>query len=396
MAGEAHALEKKLAIVLAAEQGVPVKELCEQLGVHRDTVHEWRRRFRAEGLDGLIERSRRPLRSPGQTSADVEDRIVRLRKELKVDNGADAIGWRLRRQGVLGVPSNRTIHRILVRRGLVDPQPQKRPKSSYRRFEYARPNACWQIDATDWRLTGSRRVTIMDIIDDHSRAVMALRVGPRGATTELALATVFAGAETFGLPAMVLSDNGSCFTTRDDHAASDFESVLAAAGIRTIHSRPYHPETCGKIERFHQSLKRWLNTQPPARSRAQLQGDLDRFADYYNHQRRHAAAGERTPAERHAATTPALPQATPIAIARPSRITINANLVQADGTVTIASRWRTSVGTEHAGHRVTIIRYGDRALIRDNAHVLADLHLDPTRRYLPSGKPRGGARRRPY
>jgi transposase InsO family protein len=395
MAGEAHALDKKLAIVLAAEQGVAVKELCEQLGVHRDTIHEWRRRFRSEGIDGLIDRSRRPARSPGQTSGDVEDQIVRLRKELKVDNGAMAIGWLLRRRGVEGVPSDRTIHRILVRRGLVDPEPQKRPKNAYRRFEYARPNACWQIDATSWQLRNARPVTIMDIVDDHSRAAMALRVGARGATTELALETVFAAAALFGLPAMVLSDNGSCFTTRDD-AVSDFESVLGAAGIKVIHSRPYHPETCGKIERFHKTLKRWLNTRPLARTRAELQNQLDVFADYYNHQRPHTAAGEMTAGERHTATEPAVPQPTPILIARPAKITITANAVQVDGTVMIASQWRTSVGTEHAGRRVTVIRYGNRALIRDNATILADLHLDPGRRYLPSGKPRGGTRRRPY
>ena len=236
----------------------------------------------------------------------------------------------------------------------------------------------------------------MDIIDDHSRAAMALRVGPRGATTELAIATVFAAGTMFGLPAMVLSDNGSCFATSDPEAGCDFEATMAAIGIRVIHSRPYHPETCGKIERFHQSLKRWLNTRPLARTKDELQDQLDVFADYYNHHRRHAAAGDMTPAERHADTAPATPRRTPILIARPAKITISANAVQRDGTVMIASKWRTSVGTEHAGRRVTVVRYGNRAVIRDRTTVLADLHLDPTRRYLPSGKPRGGNRRRPY
>jgi transposase InsO family protein len=396
MAREAHSVEKKLAIVLAAEQGVPVRDLCSELGVHRDTVHEWRRRFRADGIEGLLERSRRPHRSPNQTRAELEDEIVRLRKQLPVENGANVIGWHLRRAGWRDVPSDRTIHRILVRRGHVVAQPQKRPKSSYRRFEYDRPNECWQIDATTWHLTRSRAVTIMDIIDDHSRAAMTLRVGTQGPTTALALDAVFAAGRRWGLPAMVLSDNGSCFTTSNGEGTSDFEATLAAAGIRVIHSRPYHPQTCGKIERFHQSLKRWLTTQPLARTAGGLQHQLDTFADYYNRNRPHAAAGGLTVEQRHAATPKAVPSPEPIALPTPARITVSANAVNPSGAIHIASKWTTSVGTQHAGRRLTVIRHGDSAVILDGAIVIADLQLDPNRVYIPSGKPRGGPRRRPY
>src|SRR3954470_19935234 len=162
MTREALSVEKKLAMVLAAGQpGVRIKDLCAELGVHRDTLHEWRRRYRAEGLDGLIERSRRPVRSPNQTPVELENEIVRLRKNLPLDNGADVIGWQLRRRGRTDVPSDRTIHRILVRRGQVTPQPQKRPKRAYRRFEFERPNECWQIDATEWMLTRRRTATTL-------------------------------------------------------------------------------------------------------------------------------------------------------------------------------------------------------------------------------------------
>lgn len=392
-------VETKLAMVLSAQQpGVRRKDLCEAAGVHRDTLNEWERRFVAEGLEGLQPRSRRPQRSPNQTPAWLEDEIVRLRKELPVENGADVIGWHLRRAGVPGVPSDRTIHRILVRRGLVESQPQKRPKSAWRRFEFDRPNECWQIDATTWPLQRGGPATIMDIVDDHSRAAMSLRAGADGPTTALALQAIFDGGSTWGLPKLVLADNGSCFGHCPAGGANgEFEVVLAASGIRVIHARPYHPQTCGKIERFHQSLKRWLNTQPLAGTVEDLQAQLNCYAVYYNHRRRHDATGDLTPGERHHASSPAAPAINPIELpAAVQPVTIAAVGVAKNGTVSIGHRWMTSVGTEHAGRRVTVIRHGDQAVMLDGAAVLARVWLDPTRRYLPSGRPRGGPRRRPY
>lgn len=394
MAREALSVEKKLAMVLAAGQpGVRIKDLCAEMGVHRDTLHEWRRRFAESGIDGLVERSRRPLRSPGQTSAQLEDEIVRLRKELPLDNGADVIGWHLRRRGHRDVPSDRTIHRVLVRRGLVVAQPQKRPKNAYRRFEFDRPNECWQIDATDWVLGARRPITIMDVVDDHSRALVAIRAG-QGPTTDLALDAIFTGATQWGLPAMVLSDNGTCFAGVDRSGCA-FASVLATAGTRLIHSRPYHPQTCGKVERFHATLKRWLAKQPLAPSTGDLQHQLDNFADHYNHDRRSSAGGDLTPAERHRATRPAIPAPAPIPLPAPTaQITITATNVTTTGVITIGA-WTTSVGTEHAGQRLTVIRYGNHAVILDGATIVARPYLDPNRHYIPSGRPRGGPRRRP-
>lgn len=384
-------MEKKLAMLLAAEQpGVPVSELCAQLGVSRETFYVWKRRFAAEGLDGLVSRSRRPLSSPNKTPAQVEDLIVELRKRL-VDKGADVIGWYLRDAGV-AAPSDRTIHRVLVRRGLVDPAPQKRPKSSWRRFEFNRPNECWQIDATTVRL-GQGRFTVMDTIDDHSRYVPSVRAGRRGATTELALDAFFAGAADSGLPQMVLSDNGSCFTNIDG-TPSVFEHTLALLGVKVIHSRPAHPQTCGKLERFHQTLKKWIAAQAPAPTVGALQAQLEEFRRFYNHDRPHRAI-RTTPARRRTATPPARP-GPPIQLASPARISISANAVSAGGVIGVGDRWQASVGTEYAGRRLTVIRYGTRAVIIDGSTVISRYNLDPATRYLSSGRPRGGQRRRPY
>lgn len=395
MTGEALSVEKKLAMVLAAKQpGVVIKDLCAEMGVHRDTFHEWRTRYEADGFEGLLERSRRPRQSPNQTSAALEDEIVRLRKELPLDNGAAVIGWHLRRARWANVPSDRTIHRILVRRGMVTPQPQKRPKAAYRSFEFDRPNECWQIDATAWTLSRDRPVTIMDVVDDHSRALVAIKAG-RGPTTDLAIDTLLAGGTQWGLPAMVLCDNGTCFAGAN-RAGCSFETVLGAAGIRVVHSAIYHPQTCGKIERFHGTLKRWLAKQPLAATIGQLQAQLDAFAHHYNHERPSSAGGELTAAQRHAATAAATPSPEPIASpATPAAITITAAGVSPEGIIAVGGAM-TSVGTEHAGRRLTVIRYGQHAVIVDGAAPVARVRLDPNRRYIPSGRPRGGRRRRPY
>ena len=163
-----------LAVFTAGLKSLSVSGLCEELGISRQTFYKYRRRFEEEGPAGLAERSRRPHRSPAMIPVSLEDEIVRLRKELPLDNGAQTIAYHLVRAG-WQVPSVATIHRALVRRGLVEPQPEKRPRSSWKRFEWPAPNGAWQIDATQWVLAGGKEVWIMDLIDDHSRVLLVAR-----------------------------------------------------------------------------------------------------------------------------------------------------------------------------------------------------------------------------
>jgi transposase InsO family protein len=388
-------METRLAALLASEvPGISVVEVCAELGISRSTFYELRARFAREGPDGLKPRSRRPHRSPNATPAWLEEEICRLRKELAIDNGADVIGWHLRRRGI-DPPSDRTIHRVLVRRGMVAPQPHKRPKSSWRRFEFEAPNACWQIDATEWPMAGGATAWIMDVLDDHSRLVSAAEVGS-GPTAALAVKTMQVAAGRWGLPTMVLSDNGTCFTGgRLVENEGAFGAALGALGVRAVRSRPYHPQTCGKIERFHQTLKRWLATQPLASSPRQLQAQLDRYLEHYNHRRPHralrarghtpAAAWEATP--RHGPADEALPV--------PAVAAVGSHLVNDRGAIGIDHHFTTSVGTEWTGQRLTVIRYGTKVAILDGHELVARLTLDPTRNYQPSGRKRGGPRRRP-
>jgi transposase InsO family protein len=384
MAQKVVSMEAKLAAVLSMPlKGVRVVELCEQLGITRQTFYKYRRRFQAEGPAGLVERSRRPHRSPGMIGPELEDEIVRLRKTLPLDRGAATIGYHLARSG-WPVPSVATIHRALRRRGLVIDQPQKRPRSSWKRFEWPRPNDAWQIDATRWVLMSGKEAWIMDVLDDHSRVVVAARTAA-GPTSMSAWNALCEGAQGWGLPAHLMSDNGTCFTTRfqKERAETDFERDLRHLGVHHICSSPNHPQTCGKIERFHQTLKRWLRTQPQARTYAQLDRQLDRFLIYYNEQRPHRALGGATPTERWHASTPATPGPPIDGPTHASR-----HLVASTGAV----KWRhfnIGLGAEHARKQVLVISRGDDIAVFDDQRLIRRLTLDPTRRFQGTGKPPG-------
>jgi transposase InsO family protein len=253
-------------------------------------------RFREGGYEAIAPRSRAARTIPHRTSDELEDEICALRKELSelgVDAGAATIAYHL---GLRHdhVPSVSTIWRVLRRRGFVTPQPHKRPRSSWIRFEARLPNECWQSDVTHWRLADGTEVDICNFLDDHSRLVLA--------STVLATATapkvlqIFRKAGTrWGFPAALLTDNGCVYTTWHRGGPNVMQTELLSLGIEFRHSRPYHPQTCGKVERFHQTLKRWLARQPPARTVAQLQAQVDRFVAYYNQIRPHRARGLITP-----------------------------------------------------------------------------------------------------
>jgi len=380
-------MEAKLAAVFVSDlPGVSVSALCAELGISRQTFYKYRRRWAAEGPVGLVERSRRPHRSPQLMSAELEDEVVRLRKTLPLDNGAQTIAYHLERAG-WPPPSVSAVHRALKRRGLVTPQPHKRPRTAWKRFEWPRPNDAWQIDATRWALADGREVWIMDVLDDHSRTLVAARACP-GPTGEAAWDAFSAGVAAYGLPARVMSDNGACFTARfrgwgsgDGRCA--FEWNLAAAGIEHLLSSPAHPQTCGKLERSHQTTKAWLTRQRPARTLTQLQNRLDDWRAFYNDQRPHRALAGRTPHERWRATPPATPGDPVGGDARASLHTVSRDGAFGWG------QWLIGVGTEHASTPVLTVARGLHLTVLGAHGVIRTLTVDPTRRYQPTGRPRG-------
>ena len=383
MARNQVAMEATLLAALNAQVSVSVTELCEQLGISRQTFYKYRRRFEREGPAGLVERSRRPSRSPQLMSAELEDEIVRLRKELPLDNGARSIVFHLQRQGVDPPPSPASVHRALRRRGLVIDQPHKAPPSKGHRFEFPLANGAWQIDATQWALVGGETVWIMDVLDDHSRLLIAA-VACHGPTAAAAWDAFSAGVARFGLPARVMSDNGACFTARFRTTTSEaeFERNLRSLGIKHLLSSPGHPQTCGKLERQHQTVKAWLDTRPAA-TLTELQGHLDDYQRFYNHDRPHSSLAGATPFERWTNAGKDHPgdpiAATPRAALR---------TVSPDGRI----NWDThqiGLGVDHAGHELLVIARGLDLSIYDHSGQVRQLTIDPDRRYQPSGKPPG-------
>lgn len=386
---------KLTAAVVAAAEGsdLNVSAVCRDAGVSRKTFYKWVGRYRAEGLSGLEDRSRVPRRTPHRVADDVEDAVVRLRKELAdagLDHGATTIQWHLGRQGDVVVPSVATVHRVLVRRGLVEPAPRKRPKSAWKRFEAPAPNERWQIDAMDWTIaTGVVRV--INVIDDHSRVLVGSRAVTE-ATSEAAWATFSAAAAVWGLPAGVLSDNGLCFSGKLRGFEVFFETQLHLVGVRTSTGRPRHPQTTGKVERVQQSLKKWLRRQPLAASLAELQAQLDAFVRVYNFERPHQGIGRQIPIDRWQASpraTPGAPIASTERFEHRHESTVNSSGVVAAGEFVI------HVGAEFYGRHALVIISGLYAAVFLDGVMQRHLKLDPTKRYQPSGRRRGGPRQLP-
>lgn len=226
-------------------------------------------RYHAEGEAAFEPRSRRPGRSPNRTPSEVVDLIVELRVELTsqgLDAGADTIAWHLQQHHQIRV-SPATVWRYLKAHGLVESQPKKRPKSSYVRFEAAMPNETWQADFTHWRLADGSDIEILTFLDDHSRYALSVTAHQR-ITGPAVLAEFRAAISRYGQPASTLTDNGMVSTTRlagGRGGRNSFETELGRLGIIQKNSRPNHPTTVGKVERFQQTLKRWLRNQPPSR-----------------------------------------------------------------------------------------------------------------------------------
>lgn len=365
----------RLAIGEAELETLNVAGFCRDHGISRRWFYEIRRRFEAEGFEGLAPRSRAPLRVANRTPMVVEDVIVAVRKELEdlgLDAGAGTIRWHLEQRAVDRLPSEATIWRILTRRGFITPAPSKRPPRSPIRFAAERANECWQIDATHWMVGDGTGIEIINVVDDCTRVCVASRAVAGAVTGVDAWETLLSAAHRWGLPGRVLSDNGAPFTSKL------FVDNLAAVGIRQGHSRPYHPQTCGKVERFHQTLKLHLRALVPD-TLADLNVVLDEFRDRYNHLRPHRALGRVTPAQRFADTPKAGPDSTPVTAAT----SIHTNTVDRQGRVEIPGPYSISIGNRYTGATAITVRTGTRAHVFVDHRLARQLTLDLTKRPQP-------------
>jgi len=396
----------RLVITAIEVEGRSPAEVIAAYGVSRSWLYELVKRYRAEGDAAFEPRSRRPHTSPRATPTVAIDLVLRLRKELTesgLDAGAETIAWHLTHHHQTTL-SRATIHRILTAHGAVTPDPAKRPKSSYIRFAAEQPNETWQSDFTHYRLTGpdgrpGADVEIITWLDDHSRLALHVSAHHR-ITGPIVLTTFRQAAELHGYPASTLTDNGMVYTTRlagGRGGRNHLEHELRRLNIVQKSSKPNHPTTCGKVERFQQTMKNWLRAQPDQpTTTAELQALLDAFVTAYNHHRPHRSLPHRaTPATAYTTRPKASPSA--------DRSTDTHDLdgtdrVHQTGCVTLRSAGRLhhiGIGRTHAGtHVLLLVQDLDiRVIDAATGELLRELVLDPSRDYQPTGRPPGPARK---
>jgi transposase InsO family protein len=276
-----------------------------------------------------------------------------------------------------------TINRVLQRRGLIVPQPQKRPRSSWHRFAYVERNGCWQMDAFQWRLADGTPCAIFEALDDCTRLELDTRAAA-GETSKGALACFLTAVEAYGVPAKLLSDNGTAFSGRRRGWISRLEREAVALGVKVVTSTPGHPQTCGKNERAHQTCQLWLAHQPTATTLAELQLQLDHYRQLYNTIRPHQALGGRTPAEAAQSAPLALPGPPPPP--DPAPPTVAQRWVGPNGALTFKNHL-IYVGRRYTRRQLTIISAGDHVQVLNGRTLLRELDLDPTRRYQLEQRP---------
>jgi transposase InsO family protein len=391
----------RLVITAVTVEKRPVSEVARAYGVARSWIYTLLARYQAEGEAAFEPRSRQPKTSPAAIGEEVAGLIVRLRKELAgrgLDAGPHTIAWHLRHHHQIRVPAA-TVSRYLTRRGLVTPEPKKRPKSSCLRFAAELPNECWQSDFTHYRLTRpdgrpGADTEILCWLDDHSRLILLLTCHRR-VTGPVVLDSFRAACAAHGIPASTLTDNGMVYTTRFSGGRggrNGLEHELRRLGVRQKNGKPNHPQTQGKVERLWQTVKKWLAAQhPQPASLADLQALLDAFTACYNTRRPHRSLPRRaTPAAAYAAR----PKAAPGSRAADTHDRVRADAIGKTGTVTLRHGGRLyhiGVGRTHAGTHILMLVQDLHVRIIDAAtgELLRSLTLDPDRNYQPTRRTPG-------
>lgn len=389
--------EARLLITAVVVEGRSPAEVARTYGVARSWIYTLVARYHAEGDAAFEPRSRRPKTSPNATPDSTVELILELRRTLTrrgLDAGPDTIHWHLEHHHQIRVHTA-TIYRTLQRHGLITPAPEKRPRASYVRFEAELPNECWQSDFTHYRLADGTDTEILSWLDDHSRYALHI-TGHQPVTGRAVIDTFRATITEHGPPASTLTDNGLVFTARfagGRGGRNAFEAELHRLGIRQKNSRPNHPTTCGKVERFQQTMKRWLDQQPAPTRLGELQTLLDTFRSIYNEQRPHRSLPHQaTPATIYTAR----PKANP-AGRDDTHCRVRHDRVDTTGKITLRIGGRLhhiGIGRTHARTHVIALVDDLHVRIIDAAtgELLRQLTIDTTRTYQPTGAPKGPTR----
>jgi putative transposase len=387
-----------------------VSAFCRRHGISRSRFYEIRALGAEVGAVEAVLAPRRRSRPDLLTPAAVEAAAVRIRKELAEDgwdHGPLSVRQQMLRVG-LPTPSRATLARIFVRYGAVVPQPQKRPHASWRRFTFPKVHACWQLDATEWRLVDGSTVVVFQLLDDHSRFIVGSYVDT-GETSEGAVAVMRAAVAAHQAPELLLSDNGLALNPHRRGWTSQLVTYVTTLGTRAITSRVYHPQTCGKNERVHSTLKKWLRARPLPVSLQELRDWIAVFDQHYNHHRPHQALDMRTPADVLTHGPRALPPLPPEPLdpltPPPQRTRRTPNgvpdpndrmrVLRVHGTGAVkAGRCFINLGTQHAGSQVlALIELPVITIFDAHGTELRTIHTTPGRTYYGSGATAGGPRK---
>jgi transposase InsO family protein len=293
-------------VFLATQEGANRREVCRRFGISADVGYKWLRRWAANGE--LADRSRRPHASPSRSDGAIERAVLAVR-DAHPAWGARKIVRRLEEAGQVP-PALSTVHAILRRHGRIAP-PAGTPGQPYQRFEKPAPNLMWQMDFKGYvPLAGGGCCHPLTIVDDHSRYAVCLSAcaDERGKTVQQRLETTFG---RYGLPDTVLVDNGSPWGSGPAERWTELGVWLLKLGVDVLHSRPYHPQTRGKNERFHRTLKAEVFALRRFRTLAEAQLAFDAWRAIYNLERPHEALGQDVPASRYRPSTRALPAQLP-------------------------------------------------------------------------------------
>lgn len=376
-----------------------VTTFCAEHSISRKTFYAIRKRAALEGQAAAHEaRSRRPKISPTAITDEVKKLALGVRRALEssgLDYGPISVHDKMRALE-MDAPSIASLARIFRETGVARAEPRKKPRAAYRRFVYPAPNACWQLDATEYVLTGGRKCVIFQLIDDHSRYAVASHAAT-GETSRDAIRVVKKAIEAHGVPQRLLSDNGVALNPSRRGIVGQLVEYVSRLGVEPITGKPYKPTTQGKNERFHQTLFRWLDKQPLAESIEELQEQIDRFDIIYNTERPHQGLpGRTTPQQAWNATPiadPPRPRPTPNdppPAATPQTPGGAIRRVGTKGVVTVLGI-RFNVGTAHTGTTTHVVWDHETVSVFDTRGTLIIDYPRPTpgTRAVGNGRPRG-------
>jgi transposase InsO family protein len=371
-----------------------VTTFCLEHGISRETFYAIRKRAATDGPAAALEpRTRRPKTSPSKLPDETAQRALGVRAALErsgLDHGPISVHEKMKRLGMTPVPAVSSLARIFRDAGVARLEPRKKPRAAYRRFVYPAPNACWQLDGTEYVLTGGRKCVIFQLIDDHSRLAVATHVA-WGETSAGAITVVTKGIAAHGVPQRLLSDNGAALNPSRRGVLGQLVTYLTSLGVEPITGKPYKPTTQGKNERFHQTLFRWLDKQPLASTLEELQVQVDEFDRIYNTERPHQSLpGRVTPAQAWAAT-PKVDEPHPAArsaLLLPDGVRLTR--VRDNGTV-FARGTRFHVTRTMVGNVVSLVETDTTLQVFDDHGNLLIEHPWPApgTKYVGSGKKRG-------